>query len=280
MTPVTTAILINTTTKYLPLVGVQLMCIKRYAPELLQYNIYVASESVPEFLDYKFPCAVRKIPLLPDESGFLESRIAAVKYLVEEDTCVNAVLMLQDDFWIDRPINMEEWKEAQDYICQDTRVQSIRLMPCPGPVGTTQPGDLRGPYIRRAYITEITDADEYRFTFQATLWRPECIVGFLEEVLKEAQKKFRAQGYAKEMWNAFCIRYNVAENATGQDIFLKTCMGPNKFHLGIRRKGQHPNAVYLATIPYRPTAVVQGKLESWAKEMAIREGFKNLEGWY
>jgi hypothetical protein len=47
-------------------------------------------------------------------------------------------------------------------------------------------------------------------------------------------------------------------------------------HLAWPREGAHPNAVYLCPWPYRPTAVVRGLFESWANELAKREGFSNL----
>lgn len=268
-------ILIHTAPKYLPIVDVQLTCIRRYAPELLQNEIFVACEGSPAFLEKDYP-GIQKIPLLPEESGFLESRVAALKYLEDKES---PVLMLQDDFWIDRPIRKSDWDEALLYF-RDERLQSIRLMPCPGPVGTVLP-HLRGGSSRRcAYFAAITEADTYRFTFQATLWRPQAALEWFEAILKSAQAEFRISGLPEVDWNKFCISHNVAENTDGQALFLNRMMGSEKIHLGIRRKGQHPNAVNLAIIPYRPTAVVQGKLEPWAKEFAIREGFQHLEGWY
>ena len=274
------AVLINTTTKYLPIVDVQLTAIQRYAANLLEYPIFVASDSETEFATKQFPVAVNKIPLLPYESGFLESRSAALKYMLEANPGLGGVLMLQDDFWIDRPIHKGEWDEALAYMSRDARVQSIRLMPCPGPVNRILRGDIRGPGVKRAYFAEITEADTFRFTFQATLWKPCAAIEFFDLIIESARNEFTCAGFPEADWNRFCVRYNVAENPNGQDLFLKHMMGPDKIHLGIRRKGDHSNAVNLATIPYRPTAVVKGKLEPWAKEFAEREGFKTLPGWY
>lgn len=276
------AILINTTTKYLPIVDVQLTAMSRYAKDLTPiYSIYVASDMDMKFTEKEFSVCVNKIPLLPEESGFLESRSAALKYILEANPAgLDAVLMLQDDFWIDRPINKVEWDEALAYMSQDKRVKSIRLMPCPGPVHKTMRAGIRGPSVKRAYFAEIAEADQFRFTFQATLWRAEEAIRFFDLIVASAKKEFESLGLPELEWNNFCVRQNVAENANGQYVFLRNMMGPDKIHLAIWRRGMHPNAVNLATIPYRPTAVVQGVLQPWAKEFAIREGFKSLEGWY
>jgi hypothetical protein len=66
------------------------------------------------------------------------------------------------------------------------------------------------------------------------------------------------------------IKQNIAENHTGQQILRVT--QANHVHLAWPREGSWPNAVYLAPWPYRPTAIVQGKLLPWARDLAEREG--------
>lgn len=265
-----TCILINTTIKYLPLVEVQLTSIKRYAASLLKYQIFVACDSNSQFHLYNFPIDVVKIPLLPDESGFIESRIAALEYIQDGDPSIENVLLLQDDFWIDRPVVESEWNAALAYL-KKPEVKSVRLMPCPGPAGAINEWE---PFAR------ITDQDQYKFTFQAGLWKINCLVEFFKEVLASAKAEFSMYKLPEKDWSKFCIRHNVAENVGGQDIFKRVCMSQGQIHLAIPRRGNHSGAVNLATVPYRPTAVVQGSLEKWAKEFAIREGFLTLEGWY
>jgi hypothetical protein len=43
-------------------------------------------------------------------------------------------------------------------------------------------------------------------------------------------------------------------------------------HVGWKRAGPWSNAVYMSPWPYRPTAIVQGRLEPWAAELGKREG--------
>ena len=69
------------------------------------------------------------------------------------------------------------------------------------------------------------------------------------------------------------IRANYAENRQGQKYFKEWHMSSGEKHLAWMRIHKHPNAVYMSPWPYRPTAVVGGKLEEWAIELALREGF-------
>lgn len=70
--------------------------------------------------------------------------------------------------------------------------------------------------------------------------------------------------------NKLAIKVNIAEIMRGQEILFS--LGKGKIHLAWPREGSHPNAVYLCPWPYRPTAVVRGNLESWAVDLANREG--------
>ena len=88
-----------------------------------------------------------------------------------------------------------------------------------------------------------------------------------------ASKGFQESGLPRTDWAKYCIRANVAENLKGQEVFSEF-MGPSQLHLSIEREHMNKNAVYLAPWPYRPTAVVLGSLEPWAKEFANREGFR------
>jgi hypothetical protein len=69
------------------------------------------------------------------------------------------------------------------------------------------------------------------------------------------------------------IRGNIAENSIGQGEFWKWSVIQKYVHIAWIRKGSWSNAVYLSPFPYRPTAIVKGKFEPWAQELAKREGF-------
>ena len=262
-------ILINTTPKYMPLAEVQITCIRRYANDLDSVPIFLATE-LTTYNDYVERILkiknVHHIVLQKEESEFIESRLAAMNYLPQE---YSYVLPLQEDFWLDRRPDLLRLNEAIKILDTDPKVKSLRLMPSPGP-------DPADPVYCNNWRV-LTVRDTYRFTYQATLWRCGDYSKFLEAVLKSASKDFADINGSKSQWSKFCIRANVAENAKGQELFKNKCMSKDSIHLSIERAHKASNAVFLAPWPYRPTAVVQGTLEPWAREFLEREGFdKNI----
>lgn len=246
----------------MPLVEVEVVCIRRYAKELSDVPIFVATEMTPSDRILSRILEVENVHLISlsnEESDFLESRVAAFKYLPEYDI----VLPLQDDFWLDRRPDYRALNEAVEIMISDHTVQSIRLMPSPGP----HESDLT--YQGNEAWKVLSSLDTYRFTFQATLWKREMYIEFLEALIKSGKDEFSKSQY--DNWSKFCVRVNIAENAKGQALFKELCMG--SVHLSVQREHKGPNAVFLCPWPYRPTAVVQGTLEPWAKEFLVREGF-------
>ena len=260
-------ILVNTTPNYMKYAEVQITCIRRYASALDNVPIFLATEltatdsCVARILDKK---NTHHIHLQPNESGFLESRIAAVNYILNE---FDFILPLQEDFWLDRAPDLRLLMNALYIMETDTQVKSIRLMPSPGPSADNE-------FYRDGDNWKVlSEKDTYRFTFQATLWRGSLYLEFFNVLLDQAKRDFMVTGQPPSEWAKFCIRVNVAENYRGQKLFFDTCMGPGRVHLSVIRAHALPNAVFLAPWPYRPTAIVQGSLEPWAKEFAEREGF-------
>jgi hypothetical protein len=260
--------LVNTTPKYMPVAEVQIACIRRYAKELDYVPIFLATELAPSDLTVDRILNIHNvhyIRLQQEESGFIESRLAAVNYLPRE---YEIVLPLQEDFLLDRSPDYVALNEAMKIFKMNSYVKSIRLMPSPGPV------ESDAKYKDDSKWRILSDCDTYRFTFQATLWRSQDYTKFLEKILMSASKDFKDSGQPDSQWAKYCIRANVAENEKGQEIFKTLCMSPTSIHLSVERPHTHRNAVFLAPWPYRPTAVVQGKLEDWAKEFIAREGFR------
>lgn len=270
-------ILVNTTPKYMQFALLHIACIRNYADLLVkdrktnnleQIPIFLATELTAENEYVKRALALPNVFLLhlqDSESDFLESRIAAFQYLDE----YKYILPLQDDFWLDRAPNYALLDEAIEIMDTDQTVQSIRLMPSPGP----HPADL--DYMSEIYSGRwklLSESDTYRFTFQATLWRTKPYVIFLQ-TLVELEKPLFAKYKQPVSWSKYCVTVNIAENTEGQALFKRLCMSPESKHLSIERQGAHANAVYKAPWPYRPTAVVHGALQPWAKEFMEREGF-------
>ena len=147
------------------------------------------------------------------------------------------------------------FEEILQFMDKDTSIQSARVMPCPGPKGSTR--------YKTSFWHILDNPNDMIFTYQATLWRRSAYQNFMH-LLCEYLNSMRLSQKEK---NHMAIKANIAEVEFGQSL-LKAQGG---IHLAWPREGAHPNAVYLAPWPYRPTAVVQGVLQSWAEELADRE---------
>jgi hypothetical protein len=249
------AYLINTTPKYFYLLRLHLSLLQRYASNI-QWSIYLATEepnhTTVKELQTEFPF-LQIIPLTQEQEGFIESRAVATDLLPKS---IRYIFPIQEDFLLEgRPIE-DIFEEALNILDSDSEVHSIRLMPCPGPKG-----DRRYNGLKWIVLSEKTD--EYLFTYQATLWRREAystFMGFFTDLLN-------SKPLTQKEKNKIAIHDNVCEVEVGKRVL--TDLGGT--HLAYPRAGPWPNAVYLSAWPYRPTAVVKGYLEEWAKELADRE---------
>ena len=253
------AYVINTTPKYFYLLRLHLLLLQRYAPQLA-WPIYLATE-VPDhpeiqMLQMQFS-GLRIIPLTQEQEGFLESRAAAAAALPDS---IQYILPIQEDFLLEAHPLAHVLEDALRVLDEFQSIDSLRLMPCPGPKGTERFADTE-------WILLDHEKDEYVFTYQATLWRRESYQTYMTSLLRWIESHY-PQPLAKLDKVAIQIKQNIGENAVGQSILKRE----TQLHLAWRREGSWPNAVYLAPWPYRPTAVVQGMLQPWARDLATREG--------
>jgi hypothetical protein len=203
---------------------------------------------------------VRILPIPKERSGFLESRLAALEALKKEKDIV-LVLPMQEDFLLDRAPLKDPLTKAVLMLITNSHqnLASIRLMPCPGPAADAGEGGW-------APLTSRGDA--YGFSFQATLWRLDDCLAWYSLLCSELERSFPKATTPPEQRRHVEIRANFAENRDGQALFWTM----PKRHMGWKRVGSWSNAVYLSPWPYRPTAIVQGRLEPWAEELGKREG--------
>jgi hypothetical protein len=249
------AYLINTTPNYFYLLPLHLTLLQRYASNL-QWPIYLATEE-PEHptiqtLQKDFP-SLQILPLTVEQEGFLESRAVATSMLPSH---IQYVFPIQEDFLLEgRPVE-EYIEESLEVLDVEPEVHSIRWMTCPGPKGELK-------YKNSSLKILQYGVDQYIFSYQATLWRRQpyyIFMNFFTELLN-------SKPITKEQKNKIAIHDNVCENYIGQQCIRDQ----GGIHLAYPRAGPWPNAVYLSPWPYRPTAVVKGKLELWAEELADRE---------
>jgi hypothetical protein len=244
------AYVVNSTPKYYFLLKGHFGLMDHYAKGL-QWPVYIGSE-VPEAMgEYPATC----ITLSDSDSGFWESRVATVEALPAE---IKYVLPMQEDFLLERKVDSESLEKILSYMDVHEDVVSARLMPCPGPLSKVEV--IEG-------WAELSTADSYLFVFQATLWRREAYVTYLKAIIQTARCQHPdLEGYE---WNKMAVGENLAENMDGCRIFLKVFEGCR--HLAWIRSSSRPNAVYDSIWPYRPTAVVKGVFQEWAKELLLRE---------
>ena len=244
------AYVVNSTPKYYFLLKGHFALLDIYARGL-QWPVYIGSE-VPEAMDYPATC----IPLSESNSGFWESRVATIEALPNE---IKYVLPMQEDFLLERKVDSEGLEKILEYMDTHSDIVSARLMPCPGPDSKVEV--LEG-------WSQLSEKDSYLFVFQATLWRREAYVSYLKAIIEKAKGLYI--GLDSTTWNKMAVGENLAENSVGREIFLKVFKG--KRHLAWIRSSKRPNAVYDSLWPYRPTAVVKGVFQEWAKDLLLREG--------
>ena len=257
-------ILVNSTPAYYYILPLFFKLLRRYAPKL-RWDVILATEVPDNSICRRMASeyAVKVLPIPESASGFLESRYTALKKLSED---YRYCLPLQDDFLLEMPMDGDTLTKLIDYMETSMSIVSARLMPCPGP-------NEESPYARvQTFKMLDKKTDPFGFTFQATLWKmkPLCawygqLCNKLEELCPKALKQPATRRQIE-------LRENLAENALGQELFWEWSDEKDYEHLAFERAGPWPNAVYLSPFPYRPTAIVRGKLEDWARDLAKREG--------
>ena len=255
-------ILVNSSPKYYYILDFFFGMLRRYAPTL-KWDVILATEdpdnSYCKLVEEKYSVILLRIPV--ESSGFLNSRLEALKLLVNK---YKYCLPLQDDFILEGAMDSNAIKTLFEYFNADSKLVSARLMPCPGPNSSYEVYPL---------WATIDNSDEYKFVFQATLWKTEACLKWYSRICKVLEDIAPAARTAPSKRLQIELKENLAENKIGQTEFNKLSLENEYKHIAWIRKGKWPNAVYLCPFPYRPTAIVRGALEIWAVELAKREGF-------
>jgi hypothetical protein len=262
-----TVYLVNSTPKYYFMLPLHFALLERYGTPFVQEMHKVLATEVPDHPICKKVAqeyGVEILPLKGEDAGFLDSRAAALRALEARGTW-EFVLPVQEDFLLDRP-DGGSWitQGALFWLEKKRGIASVRLMPCPGPQKPQSKiaawWDLEPPH------------DAYGFTFQATLWRLDSCAAWYTALCDKLEREWpRATTPAAKRIEVE-VRGNFAENAEGQRFFWTFFAERGEGHKAWRRAGSWSNAVYLCPWPYRPTAIVKGKVEAWAEELARREG--------
>jgi len=255
-------LLVNSTPKYYYILPFFFAMLRRYAPTL-QWKVVLATEFPNDSMcvRVKKDYDVELLEIPQESAGFLDSRLAALKRLAPS---YNYCLPLQDDFILEMPMDAAAFEKLFNIFANNPPIMSARLMPCPPP----QTPDL-SEFPGWKYITL---HDEYKFVFQATLWRTDACLKWYERICAVLEKLAPKATTSPSQRNFKEIRENIAENSVGQAEFWRWSLEMGSKHIGWIRAGpDRPNAVYISPFPYRPTAIVRGHLEDWAIELAKRE---------
>jgi hypothetical protein len=260
-------ILVNSTPAYFYILPLFFKLLRRYAPKL-RWDVLLATEAPNHSIckqvvrDY----AVKCIPIPEESSGFLESRMVALLSVAHD---YNYCLPLQEDFLLEMPMWPDAFENIMKYMDSNMCVVSARVMPCPGPSEkSVVANSLRAPDWK--LITKETDP--FGFTFQATLWKMKPLIQWYTRICAKLETICRKDSTDPSTRKRVELKENLAENAIGQTEFWTWTDEKDYEHIAFERAGPWPNAVYLSPFPYRPTAIVRGKLEAWALELAKREG--------
>lgn len=263
-------ILLNSTPKYYYLLPLHLEMLYRYGSVLQVPDVVFATEVPDHPICKKIEESYSGVKLLrldAADAGFLDSRAAALRALRATGE-YDYVLPLQEDFLLDRRPNWEAIDQAV-LPALDRGYASVRLMPCPGP--------QKKQSEMAAWWELDQSADTYGFTFQATVWRLDACADFYTAMCERLEKVAPRGATPPAQRIQLEVRANFAENADGQRFFWEFFAARGQRHLAWRRAGPWPNAVYLCPWPYRPTAIVRGQLEDWARDLAKREGVPLVE---
>ena len=160
-------ILINSCPKYNYLAIICCRLIRRYA-SLLTWTIYLATAGLSVVETQELETLNIRIMNQTEEENldFIESRCVALRILQKD---YKNVLLLQDDFFLDREPMYKVLDSAIQFLQENSDYVCVRLMPCPGPKGSS--------------IAEWKKIEfgQYLFSFQAGIWSCKWLLSFLKE---------------------------------------------------------------------------------------------------
>jgi len=232
---INTAIVISTTKKYEFIWETFFTLLYKHWPKC-EYPIFLISDGNPKKLKDKFDINVFETV---DDLGFFQGYRFVLNKI--KDQFRNAIL-LQDDFLIEKEVDVKFISKCVNIMNNDEKIGFIRLMPCPGPKGNRiQYDDISLGEIRRD-----GELPMFSFSCQAALYNVEFYLKLMNTIKN----------------------FNMPASQLERELSNEIKKFDNQL-LGFIRKSSHPDAVYNSPIPYRPTAIVGGKLEEWAKKLII-----------
>jgi len=223
------AILISSTPKYSFIWDTFFTFLRKHWTDC-PYPIHFISTGDNDYLREEYNVITEK---LEKDLGFLEGyRYLCKKYMDK----YSHFILLQDDFLIERTVNQEIISKYENILFENENIGFIRMMPCPGPKGEQKMfGDVK--------LGKINKNEDYSFSYQTSFWNLKYFYDFT------APSEFR--------WDDFNMSKKMIIDKSGKENW------------GFIRPFKEWNAVYESPIPYRPTAILKGKVMDWAKPLII-----------
>ena len=147
-------------------------------------------------------------------------------------------ILLQDDFLIEKKVDQETLNSYEKIMEQNSNFGFIRTMPCPGPKGERKK-------FENVELGRIHKHEDYSFSYQTSLWNIEYFLKFT------SPSEYR--------WDDLNMSRKMKADKSPEENW------------GFIRKSSSWDSVYDSPIPYRPTAILKGKLMDWAKDLIIKE---------
>ena len=250
------AIAIATCAKYSFILDPLFSLMERYWPDR-SVPIYLSCDA--DLSRYRH---VRGIKLIEEseDPGVLDVWVNLLKSIPHE-----YVLVMQEDFIIENPVDNDLLLEIFRDLQRDRSIACVRLMPFP-------PGEGSRITLSKVPYTELTPEQDYSFSFQLTVWDRSVFIQFMESRIKKGRTKAKQLGWAKMDYRRPKPKPEVFQYFNpefyGFELFEQF---PDKKFLCIYSDHAMPESAQHAPIPYRPTAIEDGKVRRWAQDFLKRE---------
>lgn len=196
------------------------------------YKIFFISDGNCEYLGEKYNITVYQ---MKKDIGFLNG----YRYIAKNNNS-KYIIILQEDFIIQDYVNNEKIEKCKQIMNNDSKIGFIRFTPNPGPKKNFK-------YYDGIEFGEIDKKDPFSFSYQASLWKCKFFLHITESSYSDP---WVSENFLDKRMNSY----------TGDNYFLS-----------FKKNNEKQDYWTDSVIPYKPTAISEGKLTYFAKELFRKE---------